>query len=105
MVADTSGGRLPGYVWVRDEGARVTRAGDARRCRMLRCGAWPVALEIAREHRQRDGTRKVYWWAYCELHGYGRRIKDGIVWLMVWADSPYAARADERREWVGREGG
>ena len=32
-------------------------------------------------------------WAYCEEHMYGRRVRDGIVEVQVYADSPIEKRS------------
>jgi hypothetical protein len=49
-----------------------------RFCRRPGCADWGVA-EMDRGYRQRDGSIRESWWAYCGAHLYGRRIIDGVV--------------------------
>jgi hypothetical protein len=60
--------------WVVDDGWKV--GGDGRVCRHGRCPNLAVAALRRRNRRCRTGWN---WWHYCELHLYGRRIKDGAV--------------------------
>lgn len=60
--------------WVVDKGWKI--GGDGRICRQRRCGNLAVA---ALRRTNRRCTAGWNWWHYCELHLYGREIRDGIV--------------------------
>jgi hypothetical protein len=61
-------GRAPaGYriVWVETEDARLVEPGTERKCRRPGCQR-PAVWELQRSNG---------WWAYCDWHHYGKRIR------------------------------
>ncbi len=79
-----------GIVWVRDND--WVRLPSPRRCRCR--GKDYATCKNSAEFglKRRNGL-----WAYCEEHMYGRRIRNGIVEVQVWADSPAVEKMEDNR--------
>lgn len=74
------------WVWVRD--TQWSKLGVPRRCRYIGGHPRTVCHNMASFALLRSNG----YWAYCEEHMYGRRIRDGIVEVQVYPDSPAAKR-------------
>jgi len=65
-------------IWVPDDGWIALGADTTFQCRMIdgplrrRCPNKAVA-------QLQRGRRNASWWAYCQDHLYGRRLKNGVV--------------------------
>ena len=61
------------YEWVAEDESNWLIGGRAYKCRMRGCNK-RAAARLRRAHA--GGYR---WWAYCEDHMYGRRIRNGVI--------------------------
>ena len=76
------------WVWVPDRDWRVP--SQYTRCRTSNtypCWNSPVA-----DLQRTDWKKRPRWYAYCEQHMYGRRLRDGVVEVRVHPNSPAAKR-------------
>lgn len=73
----------PIYGWRPDTQWRCP--SEYGRCRRIGCQRAPVA----------DFKRAYRWWAYCDWHLYGRRIRDGVVEIPIFVEPQTSDDASE----------